>query len=337
MGPAASQISIKMLGTNGGGFFNANSSHPFENPTPLTNWLQLLLILLIPAGLVFTFGKMIRSPRQAVIVFEVMMVLLIVGIAVAMVSESLLPSMEGKEVRFGTTSSVLWTVFTSAASNGSVNAMISSLTPLASGVAMLNMMLGEVIFGGVGSGLYGLLLFVLLTVFLAGLLVGRTPEYLGKKIEAEEIKMVMIAVILPSALILCGAAISLMLPLGISSLSARGPHGLSEMVYAFTSAAANNGSAFAGLNANTPYLNYVLAVVMLGGRFAVLVPVLRIAGILAGKKVSAPSFGTFATDGQLFGGLLIGVIIIVGGLTFFPVLTLGPLIEHFLMLAHKTF
>lgn len=343
-GPAASQIAIKQLGTNGGGFFGVNSAHPFENPTPISNWLQLISILLMPAGLVFTFGEYAKSRKQAWSIFAAMGIMLVLGLAASLASEySVNPAlgssalMEGKETRFGVTNSVMWSVFTSAASNGSVNAMHSSLSPLSGAVAMFNMMLGEVIFGGVGAGLYGMFLFVLLTVFLSGLMVGRTPEYLGKKIESAEIKMVILGVILPSAAALIGAGISSVLPIGISSLANKGPHGLSEILYAFVSAAGNNGSAFAGLNANTVYYNVVLGIVMLIGRFGVILPCLAIAGSMALKKSSPMGPGTFATDSSLFVILLIGIIIIVGGLTFLPALSLGPIVEHFLMLSGRTF
>ncbi len=344
MGPAASQIAIKQLGTNGGGFFNANSAHPFENPSPFSNWLELISILLLPAGIVFTFGEMVKSRRQGWTIFLTMFALLAAGLSISLWAEySFNPAigsaamMEGKELRFGITNSVLWSTFTSAASNGSVNAMHSSLSPIAGGIALFNIMLGEIIFGGLGSGLYGMILFVIMTVFLAGLMVGRTPEYLGKKIEAREIQMVILAILLPSAAILIGAGAAAVLPAGLSSLSSKGPHGLSEILYAYVSAGGNNGSAFAGLNANTVYYNVTLAVVMLLGRFGVIFPVLAIAGNLAAKKYSPPSIGTFTTDNALFVVLLIGVIIIVGGLTFFPALTLGPIVEHFLMLSGKVF
>lgn len=343
-GPAASQIAIKQLGTNGGGFFGVNSAHPFENPTPISNWFQMIAILLLPAGLVFTFGEYAKSRKQAWSIFVAMGIMLVLGLSASLASEySVNPAlgsaalMEGKETRFGVTNSVMWSVFTSAASNGSVNAMHSSLSPLSGAVAMFNMMLGEVIFGGVGAGLYGIFLFVLLTVFLSGLMVGRTPEYLGKKIESAEIKMVILGVILPSAAALIGAGISSVLPIGLSSLANKGPHGLSEILYAFASAAGNNGSAFAGLNANTVYYNVVLGVVMLIGRFGVILPCLAIAGSMALKKSSPMGPGTFATDSSLFVILLIGIIIIVGGLTFLPALSLGPIVEHFLMLRGRTF
>jgi potassium-transporting ATPase potassium-binding subunit len=337
-GPAASQIAIKQLGTNGGGFFGVNSAHPFENPTPFSNWLQLISILLIPAAMVFTFGEYTKDKKQAWSIFASMFSLLVIGLCLSLISENNLPdgdllknSLEGKELRFGNTNSVLWSVFTSAASNGSVNAMHSSLSPLSGGVALFNIMLGEIIFGGVGAGLYGMFLFVLLTVFLSGLMVGRTPEYLGKKIEAREIQMVILGIILPSAVILIGAGLSSVLPIALSSLSHTGPHGLSEILYAFSSAGGNNGSAFAGLSVNTVYYNVMLGFVMLIGRFGVILPVLAIAGSLAAKSISPPSPGTFSTDSTLFVCLLIGVIIIVGGLTFLPALALGPIVEHFLL------
>ena len=343
-GPAASQIAIKQLGTNGGGFFGVNSAHPFENPTPFSNWLQLLAILLLPASLVFTFGEYAKSNRQAWALFIAMGSLLVLGLSASLTAEfksnptlEIGTSMEGKETRFGIANSVMWSVFTSAASNGSVNAMHSSLSPLSGGIAMFNIMLGEIIFGGVGAGLYGLLLFVILTVFLSGLMVGRTPEYLGKKIEASEMKMVILGVIIPSAAILIGAGISSVLPAGLSSLTNAGPHGLSEILYAFASAGGNNGSAFAGLNANTVYYNLSLGLVMLIGRFGVILPILAIAGSMAIKKQTPKSSGTFATDTPLFVILLIGIILVVGGLTFLPALSLGPIIEHFLMINGRSF
>jgi len=334
-GPAASQIAIKQLGTNGGGFFNTNSSHPFENPTPFSNLLQMLSILLIPAGLTFTYGRMVGSKKQGNVLFIVMLILFAVGLFVSVYSEFLnnpvvhsALNMEGKETRFGVVNSVIWSTATTCASNGSVNAMHSSLTPLSALVALLNMMFGEIIFGGVGSGLYGMLIFVIITVFIAGLMVGRTPEYLGKKIEALDIKMSMIAILLPSAVILLFTAISLTVSDGLSSLSSTASHGFSEILYAFTSAAGNNGSAFAGLNANTVYYNLLLAAGMLIGRFGVIVPIMIIAGSLVKKNISPESLGTFKTNNLLFVGLLISVIIIIGGLTFFPALSLGPIVEH---------
>lgn len=344
MGPAASQIAIKQLGTNGGGFFNANSSHPFENPTPFSNWLEMFSILMIPAALTYTFGKMVGSLRQGWVLFLTMFTLLVVGLGISCYSEYLVnPNfglaalMEGKETRFGVTNSLIWSTATTAASNGSVNAMHSSLSPLAGGVAMFNMMLGEIIFGGVGSGLYGMLIFVLLTVFLAGLMVGRTPEYLGKKIETGEIKLVLMAILIPNAVILLFAAFAAVSPLGLSSLLNKGPHGFSEILYAFSSAAGNNGSAFAGLNANVPFYNIMLGLAMLLGRFGIIIPAVAIAGRLVAKKFSPPSEGTFATDQWIFFALLVAVLIIVGALTFFPALALGPIVEHLLMLQGKTF
>jgi len=343
-GPAASQIAIKQLGTNGGGFFNTNSAHPYENPTPLSNFLEMFSILLIPAALTYTYGKMVGSTRQGWVIFAAMLILFIAGLAVMLVSEyapntvlGVAGMMEGKETRFGVANSILWGMATTAASNGSVNAMHSSFSPLAGGIALFNIMLGEVIFGGVGAGLYGMLVFVILTVFIAGLMVGRTPEYLGKKIEAREIKMAIIAVLLPSSCILLGAALASVTEVGLSSRLNSGPHGLSEILYAFSSAAGNNGSAFAGLNANTPFYNTLLGIILWIGRFGVILPALAIAGSMVSKKVSPPSAGTFPTDGALFVGLLIGVILIVGGLTFFPALSLGPIVEQLLMNVGQTF
>lgn len=341
-GPAASQIAIKQLGTNGGGYFNANSAHPFENPTPFTNLLQLIALILLPSALTYMFGLMVGNRRQGWAIFAAMMSVLVLTLSVSLWSEYSTnpvfgPSalMEGKETRFGVTNSVLWSVLTTAASNGSVNAMHSSLSPISGGIAMLNIMLGEIIFGGVGSGLYGMILFVILTVFLSGLMVGRTPEYLGKKIEAKDIQMTILAILAPGAVILIGAGISLVLPVALSSLANKGPHGLSEILYAFSSAAGNNGSAFAGLNANTPYYNVLLGLAMLIGRFAVIIPTMVIAGNMVKKKISPPSIGTFTTDNPLFVVLLISAILVVGALTFFPALALGPIVEHLLMLQGK--
>jgi len=344
MGPAASQIAIKQLGTNGGGFFNANSAHPFENPTPFSNFLEMLAILLIPAALTYTYGKMVGSVRQGWTIFIVMMTLLLVGLGISLYGEysanpvlGHLSSMEGKETRFGITNSVLWSTSTSAASNGSVNAMHDSLSPLAGMVAMINIMLGEVIFGGVGAGLYGMIVFIILTVFIAGLMVGRTPEYLGKKIGAFEVQMAIIANLSTSLVILIFTAWAAVSSYGLSSLNNSGPHGFSEILYAFSSAAGNNGSAFAGLNANTLFYNLTLGVGMLIGRFGVIIPVLAIAGSLAKKNITPESAGTFRTDNWLFAGLLIAVILIVGGLTYFPALSLGPIVEHLLMNSGITF
>ncbi|SHE79935.1 potassium-transporting ATPase subunit KdpA [Dysgonomonas macrotermitis] len=337
-GPAASQIATKQLGTNGGGFFNTNSAHPFENPTPFSNFLQVLSILLIPAALTYTYGKMVKSQKQGWAVFSAMFVLFAIGLFVSLYSEfhqselwHNISYMEGKETRFGITNSVLWSTTTTVASNGSVNAMHDSLTPLSGMIAMINMMLGEVIYGGAGAGLYGIVIFIILTVFIAGLMVGRTPEYLGKKIEAFEVRMALIAILSPSVVILLFSAIACTIPSGLSSLNNGGPHGLSEILYAFTSAAGNNGSAFGGLNASTVFYNLMIALGMLIGRFGVIIPVLAIAGSLAQKKITPISQGTFKTDNALFVGLLISVIIIVGGLTFFPALSLGPIVDHILM------
>ncbi len=343
-GPAAAQIAIKQLGTNGGGFFNTNSTHPYENPTPLTNFLEMLALLLIPAALTYTYGSMVGSLRQGWVIFAAMLILLLAGFSVMVLAETQpnplygnVAMLEGKEVRFGVVNSVLWGAATTAASNGAVNAMHSSFSPLAGGIALLNMMLGEVIFGGVGAGLYGILIFVILTVFIAGLMVGRTPEYLGKKIEAREIKMATVAVLLPSASILLFSALAVVTEAGLSSRANGGPHGLSEILYAFSSAAGNNGSAFAGLNANTAFYNSLLGIAMWIGRFGVILPVLAIAGNMVGKKIAPPSPGTFPTDGPLFVGLLMAVILIVGALTFFPALSLGPIVEHLLLRAGQTF
>ena len=344
VGPAASQIAIKQLGTNGGGFFNANSAHPFENPTPLTNFLEVLSIILIASASVYMFGKMVGSTRQGWVIWGVMLSVFCIMLSFSLYSEYSFhppyvstPSMEGKETRLGITNSILWEVTTTVTSNGSVNSMHDSLTPLSGMVGMIDMMYGEVIFGGIGSGLASMLLFVLLTVFIAGLMVGRTPEYLGKKIEAYEVKMSVIGVLAPGAAILIFTAIASITRVGLSSLNNGGPHGLSEILYAFTSGAANNGSAFAGLNANTVFYNVTMGVDMLIGRFVPIAAYLSVAGSLAKKKAVPPSAGTFPTDSALFGILLIGVIIIVAALTFFPVLALGPIVEHFLMLAGKTF
>ncbi len=330
-GPAASQIAIKQLGTNGGGFFNVNSAHPFENPTPLTNWLSLISILLIPAALTYTYGLMIGSKKQGWAIFAAMMITLIIGTIIIIRADLAVNMMEGKETRFGIINSSMWTSWTTAASNGSVNAMISSQAPIAGGIAMLNIMLGEIIFGGVGCGLYGMILFVILTVFLSGLMVGRTPEYLGKKIESREIKMIILAILAPSACILLGSALAISTTAGLSSLSHHGPHGLSEILYAFTSAAGNNGSALAGLNANTNFYNFLLGITMIIGRFAILIPVMAIAGSMVSKKATPASFGTLSTDNPIFVVLLIGVIVIVGALTFLPALSLGPIVEQILM------
>lgn len=338
MGPAASQIAIKMLGTNGGGFFNANAAHPFENPTALSNFIQMLSIFLIPAALTYTYGTITKDRKHGWVIFGTMMALFVALTSASLVAEystnptfSRSAMMEGKETRFGVMNTILFSTITTSASCGAVNAMHSSLSPLSGGVTMVNMMLGEIVFGGVGAGLYGMLLFVLMTVFIAGLMVGRTPEYLGKKIEVKEMTMVIIAILAPCAAILLGTALSSVLPMGLSSLTNKGPHGFSEILYAFTSSAANNGSAFAGLSANTPYYNLMLSAAMLIGRFFIIFPLFAVAGSLAQKKYSPPSKGTFQTDTVLFSVLLIGVILIVGALTFLPSLALGPIVEHFIM------
>lgn len=344
MGPAASQIVIKQLGTNGGGFFNANSAHPFENPTPLSNLLEMLFLLLIPAALTFTYGKMVGSKRQGWTIFTAMLILLITGLSISLYAEfsanpifGHLHLMEGKETRFGIVNSVLWSTSTTAVSNGSVNAMHDSLSPIAGMIAMVNLMLGEIIFGGVGSGLYGMVVFIIITVFIAGLMVGRTPEYLGKKIEAFEVQMAIIAILLPNLVIQLFSAWASVSNLGLSSLNNAGPHGFSEILYAYSSAAGNNGSAFAGLNANTVFYNLTIGFGMLIGRFGVIIPVMAIAGSMAKKKITPLSAGTFRTDNGLFIGLLIAVILIVGGLTHFPALALGPVVEHLLMNSGITF
>jgi len=354
-GPVASQEAIKMLGTNGGGFFNANSAHPFENPTPLSNLLQMLSIFIIPAGLTYTLGRMTGSPGHGWAVLAAMAVLFAAGFTTVYWAESqphpLLHSvtqsgtltapagnMEGKEVRFGVSQSSLFATVTTDASCGAVNSMHDSLTPLGGMVVLTNIMLGEVVFGGVGSGLYGILIMVVLAVFIAGLMVGRTPEYLGKKIEAYDVKMTMLYVLIFPLIILTLTAIFVMSPtIGLSSLANHGPHGLTEILYAFTSGAGNNGSAFAGLNANTWWYNVALGWTMLVGRFLMMIPVLALAGNLAQKKSVPPSPGTFPVNTTLFAVLLVGVIVIVGALTFFPALSLGPVLEHLLLKAGQVF
>lgn len=344
MGPVASQIAIKQIGTNGGGFFNANSAHPFENPTPLSNFLEAFAILWIPAAATYMYGLFIQSRKQGWIIFSVMLTLWLSGLAIAIASELTInpvlvanPVLEGKETRIGSINSVLWAVSTTGTSNGSVDCMHASLSPLAGGIALFNIMIGEVIFGGVGVGLCGMLMFVLLTVFLAGLMVGRTPEYLGKKIEKSEMQWVMLAILAPCALILLGSGVCSILPLALGSLSNAGPHGLSELLYAFSSTTGNNGSAFAGLNANTTFYNLTLGIFMILARLAILIPSLAVAGLLSQKQTMAPSLGTFATDKPLFGILLLSVILIVAALTFFPALSLGPIVEQFLMLRGQGF
>jgi len=354
-GPVASQEAIKMLGTNGGGFFNANSAHPFENPTPLSNYLQILSIFIIPAGLTFTLGRMTGSPGHGWAVLAAMFILFTAGFATLYWAEAqphpLLHNvaqsrsltapggnMEGKEVRNGITESALFSTVTTDASCGAVNTMHDSLTPLGGMVTITNIMLGEVVFGGVGAGLYGMLIFVVMAVFIAGLMVGRTPEYLGKKIEGYDIKLSMLYVLIFPLIILTLTAIFILSPtIGLSSLANAGPHGLTEMLYAFTSAVGNNGSAFAGLNANTWWFNVALAWAMLGGRFLMVIPVLALAGNLAGKKSVPPSPGTFPVNSALFTLLLVGVVVIVGALTFFPALSLGPILEHLLLKSGQVF
>jgi K+-transporting ATPase ATPase A chain len=350
MGPVASQESIKMLGTNGGGFFNANSAHPFENPTALSNFVQMLLIFLIPAGLCFTFGRMVSDQRQGWTIYIAMFVLFAAGAIAAMsfeqqgnpqfaalgVDQSASATqpggnMEGKESRFGIAASGLFATITTDASCGAVNAMHDSFTPLGGMVPLINMQLGEVVFGGTGTGLYGMLVFAILAVFIAGLMIGRTPEYLGKKIEAHEMKMSSIAILVTPLLVLLGTAIAVMTEAGRAGIANPGAHGFSEILYALTSAANNNGSAFAGLSANTPFYNVLLAVAMWFGRFGVIVPVLAIAGSLAAKKRIAVTGGTMPTHGGLFVALLVGVVLLVGLLNYVPALALGPVVEHLIL------
>jgi len=366
-GPAASQISIKQLGTNGGGFFNVNSAHPFENSTPLSNFLEDLFILLIPAGLVYTFGKMVKDTRQGWAVYATMSLLFLIGVFVCYPAEqsgnpilsklgveahatATQPggNMEGKEVRFGIAPSALWAVSTTDASNGSVNSMHDSYTPVGGLVPLFNIQTAEVIFGGVGSGLYGMLLYAIIAVFIAGLMVGRTPEYLCKKIEGKEVKMAMVALFACAASVLVFTALSSRIgfpangywnPPGpaVANMNNNGPHGLSEILYAYSSGTGNNGSAFAGLNANTPWYNLTIGLAMLIGRFLIIIPMLAVAGSLAGKKAVPVTSGTLPTHGPLFVGLLAGTVVIVGALTFFPALSLSPIVEHFLMHAGRLF
>ena len=344
LGPAASQIAIKQLGTNGGGFFGVNSAFPFENFTPFSNFLQVLSILLLPAALVFTYGRMLGNKKHAWTIFAVMMFVFISGVAISYWSEvssstSLQTTllMEGKEARFGVFNSVLWSVATTVASNGSVNAMHSSLSPISGFVTLLNIQLGEIIFGGVGSGLYGMFLFILLTVFISGLMVGRTPEYFGKKIESYEIKWAIIGILIPSVVVLFFTAIGATTNPGLASILNKGPHGFSEILYAFSSGAGNNGSAFGGLNTNTVFYNVMIGLAMLFGRFGVIIPILAIAGSLVKKNIAPDTAGTLRTDNPLFAFLLLSVILIVGALTFFPALSIGPILEHFLVNSGITF
>jgi potassium-transporting ATPase potassium-binding subunit len=351
-GPVASQIAIKMLGTNGGGFFNANAAHPFENPTALSDFLQIILIFLIPAALTNLVGRMLKNELQGWAIYTAMAVLFFAGVTVCYWAESqgnpqfaalgidqqasglqAGGNMEGKEDRFGIARSALFATITTDASCGAVNSMHDSYTPLGGMIPLLNILLGEVIFGGVGAGLYGMLAFCILAVFIAGLMVGRTPEYLGKKIEAKEVKMIMLALLCLPVGNVCMTALAAVLPQGLTGLANAGPHGFSELFYAYTSGTGNNGSAFAGLSANTLFYNVTIAISMLVGRFAFIVPMLAVAGSLAAKKHTPASAGTFPTDGGMFIALLVGVVLIVGGLTYFPALALGPIVEHFSMLA----
>jgi K+-transporting ATPase ATPase A chain len=351
LGPAASQIAIKQLGTNGGGFFNVNSAHPFENPTPLSNFLEVLSILLIGAALCYTFGRMVKDTRQGWALFAAMLVIFLplaigaisaeqagnprltaLGVDQAVSDLQSGGNMEGKETRFGITSSGLWAVATTSASNGSVNSMHDSFTPLGGLIPMWLMQLGEVVFGGVGSGLYGMLMFAIVAVFIAGLMVGRTPEYLGKKLESFEIKMASLAILVPPAIVLIGAAIASVLPAGTSSVANPAAHGFSEILYAFSSAGNNNGSAFAGISANTPFYNSALGIAMWLSRYWLMIPVLGIAGSLAAKRTTAVTAGTLPTHTPLFVAWLVGVVLMVGALTFVPALALGPVVEHLQMI-----
>ncbi len=355
-GPVASQEIIKELGTNGGGFFNANSAHPYENPTPLTNLIEMLAIFLISAGLTHTFGKMAGDRRQGWALFAAMAILFLMGVTVTIWSEQRGNpnftamginqaatanqsggNFEGKEVRFGIVSSALWATITTDTSCGAVNAMHDSFTPLGGLIPLLNMQIGEIIFGGVGSGLFGILVMAILSVFIAGLMVGRTPEYLGKKIEGREMKLAMLYVLIFPTVILLPAGIAMVTKAGLAGISNPGPHGFSQVLYAFTEAGANNGSAFGGLNANAPFYNWMLAVSMLFGRFAMMIPALALAGSLAAKKSVPQSAGTFPTNGAIFVVLLVGVILIVAALTFFPADALGPIVEHLAMINGKLF
>lgn len=359
MGPIASQEAIKMLGTNGGGFFNANSAHPFENPTPLVNFIQMLAIFVIPAGLTYTFGRMVGNTRQGWAIFATMGLLFVVGVVITTVAEQhgndllvalgvnqstamnglSMPggNMEGKEMRFGINASALFAVITTAASCGAVNAMHDSFTPIGGLIPMIMMALGEIVFGGVGAGMYGMLVFAVLAVFVAGLMVGRTPEYLGKKIEPFDIKMAMLTLLVLPLVVLGFTGFAAVSGYGLNTVFNPGPHGLSEILYAFTSGAANNGSAFAGLGANTPFYNTAIGIAMLAGRFLMIIPILALAGSLVAKKRLAENVGTFPTTGPLWVGLLAGVILIIGGLTYFPAYALGPIVEQKHMMEGITF
>jgi K+-transporting ATPase ATPase A chain len=357
-GPVASQEAIKMLGTNGGGFFNANSAHPFENPTPLSNMLQMVSIFVIPGGLCVTLGKMVGSPKHGWAVFAAMAVLWFAGVLTCYWAEgqpnpllhgvdqhvvstgpaqSSGGNMEGKEVRFGIANSALFATVTTDASCGAVNSMHDSFMPLGGMVPLANIMMGEIVFGGVGAGMYGMLVFVVVTVFIAGLMVGRTPEYLGKKIQAFDVQMSMLYLLIFPLIILGFAAVAVLLPVAQSSLANHGPHGLSEILYAYTSAVGNNGSAFAGINANTHWFNSTLGIAMLSGRFLMIVPMLAVAGSLVSKKIAPPSVGAFPVTTPMFSVLVVSVIVIVGALTFFPALSLGPILEHLLLRAGTSF
>jgi potassium-transporting ATPase potassium-binding subunit len=348
VGPVASQVAIKMLGTNGGGFFNANAAHPFENPTALSNFVQMISIFALGAALTNVFGRMVGNQRQGWAILAVMGVLFLSGVAVTYWAEAggttalealglTGGNMEGKEVRFGIVASSLFAVVTTAASCGAVNAMHDSFTALGGMIPLINMQLGEIIVGGVGAGLYGMLLFVVLAIFVAGLMVGRTPEYVGKKIEAREVKMAMLAILVLPLMYLGWTAVAVVLPSAVASMANAGPHGFTEVLYAYTSSTGNNGSAFAGLTGNTFFYNLTLASSMFVGRFFMIVPAMALAGSLAGKKSIPPSAGTLPTTGGLFVGLVVGVILIIGGLTFFPALALGPIVEHLAMNAHTLF
>jgi K+-transporting ATPase ATPase A chain len=348
VGPVASQIAIKMLGTNGGGFFNANAAHPFENPTALSNFVQIILIFALGASLTNVFGRMVGNQRQGWAILAVMGVLFIAGVTVCYWAEAngttalnalglTGGNMEGKEVRFGIVASALFAVITTAASCGAVNAMHDSFTALGGMIPLINIQLGEIIVGGVGAGMYGMLLFIIISIFVAGLMVGRTPEYVGKKIEAKEVKMAMLAILVLPLMYLGWTAVAVVYPPAVASMANAGPHGFTEVLYAYTSQTGNNGSAFAGLTGNTPFYNITGAVAMFVGRFFMIIPAMAIAGALAEKKSIAASAGTFPTTGGLFVGLVVGVIMIVGGLTFFPALALGPLVEHLAMTAGTLF
>jgi len=348
VGPVASQVAIKMLGTNGGGFFNANAAHPFENPTALSNFVQMISIFAIGAALTNVFGRMVGNQRQGWAILAVMGTLFVAGVAVCYAAEAagtpLLDAlglsggnMEGKEVRFGIVASALFAVITTAASCGAVNAMHDSFTALGGMIPLINIQLGEIIVGGVGAGLYGMLLFVIISIFVAGLMVGRTPEYVGKKIEAKEVKMAMLAILVLPLMYLGWTAVATVVPSAVAATNNPGPHGFSEILYLYTSSTGNNGSAFAGISANTMFYNLTGAVAMFVGRFWMIIPAMAIAGSLAAKKTVPASAGTFPTTGSLFVGLVVGVIVIIGGLTFFPALSLGPIVEHLAMLSKTTF